>query len=253
MSPAHPVTFRLAALQASWTVTRWAFFGLLRHTPLTLPHCRVLSARPRNFPQRTFLRHTGALLGLDFRPELFPFPLKTGKINRSSQAAVRGYFSPPDVLVPPHIPIDHPHKRHTLDFAAVARIQLRCLMRTCIFGRAVLDCYLFCFPIIQKPIVGRPAEFLQCTAEDSDSSIYSIKGQAQHPLIPCSFIHFSPLLKNGRTSPLVSVECFYLFPVSGSFFPVKMPIDTYPSICLISDSFRCSSTGTPKVPAISSG
>ena len=26
-----------------------------------------------------------------------------------------------------------------------------------------------------------------------------------------------------------------------------------PSICLTSDSFRCSSTGTPKVPTISSG
>lgn len=95
LSPAHPVTFRLAALQASWILTRLAAFCRLRHTPLTVPHCRVLSTRSRNFPQRTILRHTGALWGLDFRPELSRFPLKTERPDRSSQVAVWGCFSPP--------------------------------------------------------------------------------------------------------------------------------------------------------------
>ena len=45
MVPAQMVTFRLADNLASWIVTVWAAFFLLRHTPLTLPHCRVLAAR----------------------------------------------------------------------------------------------------------------------------------------------------------------------------------------------------------------
>ena len=64
--------------------------------PLTAPHCRVLSTRPRNFPQRTILRHTGALWGLAFHPGLSHFPPKTECPDRSSQVAVWECFSPPD-------------------------------------------------------------------------------------------------------------------------------------------------------------
>ena len=87
------VTFRLANHLASWIVTVWAAFFLLRHTPLTLPHCRVLSARPRNFPQRRCFRHTGALWG--FRPEPFRFPQETVYSGQSSQVFDLGYFSLP--------------------------------------------------------------------------------------------------------------------------------------------------------------
>lgn len=93
MGPAQMVTFRLANNLASWIVTIWAAFFLLRHTPLTLPHCRVLSARPRNFPQRRCFRHTGALWG--FRPEPFRFPQGTVYSGQSSQVFDLGCFSLP--------------------------------------------------------------------------------------------------------------------------------------------------------------
>ena len=67
MGPAQMVTFRLANNLASWIVTVWAAFFLLRYTPLTLPHCRVLLARLDCFALERILPDTGALWGLCFR------------------------------------------------------------------------------------------------------------------------------------------------------------------------------------------